>query len=298
MPIVRVDPNPRLFPDGTANKQAGGLVSLKNFLLRTNGIGGQIPQEIGNCKHLSLVDLDENRFYGPIPSSLVLRIAGNLLGGKIPDEIVQLNKLAVLDISSNRISGEIPAQIGNLSNLYVLNLKDNMLSGGVPVEIRELSKLGYLDLSMNMLSGPIPYQIGGCSRLQLLRLGKNNLSGTIPRQIGNLSCTATNGKGWGNKKNKLVIFVALISSALFVSLGFVGFTAICCHRRKSRNMSTHENRSRRENPFLIWCFDGRIVYKVEWEELERFIKWKSQVVKCSLQKSLMVLWFKTERLRQ
>ncbi|KAB5564354.1 hypothetical protein DKX38_004408 [Salix brachista] len=174
--------DPRLFPDGSAANKTG-LVSLKNFLLQTTGLGGRIPEEIGNCKFLSLLALDENRFYGPIPSSLV---AGNLLGGKIPDEVVLLNHLRVIDLSSNQISGELPAQLGKLSNLLVLNLKDNMLSGQVPVGIEGLSSLENLDLSSNMLSGPIPYQIGECSKLRFLSLGMNSFKGTIPYQIGNL----------------------------------------------------------------------------------------------------------------
>ncbi|KAJ6695682.1 LEUCINE RICH REPEAT FAMILY PROTEIN EXPRESSED [Salix koriyanagi] len=61
--------DPRLFPDGSAASKTG-LVSLKNFLLQKTRIGGRIPEEIGNCKFLSLLALDESRFYGPIPSSL------------------------------------------------------------------------------------------------------------------------------------------------------------------------------------------------------------------------------------
>ncbi|KAG6780904.1 hypothetical protein POTOM_013783 [Populus tomentosa] len=235
--------DPRLFPDGSAANKTG-LVSLKNFLLQTTGLGGRIPEEIGNCKFLSLLALDENRFHGSIPSSLgnsseltvlrlsdnllsgnippnigtlskltdlrlyinqlsgfvpaelgnlssltkltALRVDGNLLGGKIPDEVVLLNQLRVIDLSSNQIFGELPAQLGKLSNLLVLNLKDNMLSGQLPAGIDGLSSLEYLDLSLNMLSGPIPYQIGECSKLRVLSLGRNRLNGTIPYQIGNL----------------------------------------------------------------------------------------------------------------
>jgi hypothetical protein len=51
----------RLFPDGTG-KSKTGLISLKNFLLQTNELGGRIPEEIGNLKHLVILALDGNNF--------------------------------------------------------------------------------------------------------------------------------------------------------------------------------------------------------------------------------------------
>nr|POF25449.1 putative leucine-rich repeat receptor-like protein kinase [Quercus suber] len=59
-----------LFPaDGTSLSKTG-LLSLKNFLLQGNELGGRIPEEIGNLKYLVLLDLDENYFCGPIPPSI------------------------------------------------------------------------------------------------------------------------------------------------------------------------------------------------------------------------------------
>jgi Leucine-rich repeat (LRR) protein len=120
--------DPRLFPDGSAANKTG-LVSLKNFLLQTTGLGGRIPEEIGNCKFLSLLALDENRFHGPIPSSLgnsseltVLRLSNNLLSRNIPPNIVTLSKLTDLRLLTNRLSGFVPAELGNLSSLTVLHL--------------------------------------------------------------------------------------------------------------------------------------------------------------------------------
>jgi Leucine-rich repeat (LRR) protein len=120
--------DPRLFPDGSAANKTG-LVSLKNFLLQTTGLGGRIPEEIGNCKFLSLLALDENRFHGPIPSSLgnsseltVLRLSNNLLSGNIPPNIGTLSKLTDLRLLTNQLSGFVPAELGNLSSLTVLHL--------------------------------------------------------------------------------------------------------------------------------------------------------------------------------
>ncbi|KAJ7003821.1 MDIS1-interacting receptor like kinase 2 [Populus alba x Populus x berolinensis] len=476
--------DPRLFPDGSAANKTG-LVSLKNLLLQTTGLGGRIPEEIGNCKFLSLLALDENRFHGPIPSSLgnsseltvlrlsnnllsgnippnigtlskltdlrlltnqlsgfvpaelgnlssltvlhlaennftghlpqqvcqggklvnfsaafnsfsgpipvslknchtlyrvrlehnqlsgfldqdfgvypnltyidlsfnrvrgelspkwgeckkltVLRVAGNFLGGKIPDELVLLNQLRVIDLSSNQIFGELPAQLGKLSNLLVLNVKDNMFSGQLPVGIDGLSSLenrlngtipyqignlvgllDLLDLGYNLLSGGIPSQLAKLTSLAQLNLSHNNLSGSIPASLSNmLSLVAVNfsynnlegplpdssvfhlvdpnsysnntdlcgevqglrrcttrasEKGGGDKQSKLVIIVASITSALFLSLALVGLIAFL-HHRNSRNVSTHESRSRREIPLPIWFFKGKIAYRDIIEATKNF----------------------------
>ncbi|CAK7334647.1 unnamed protein product [Dovyalis caffra] len=176
---------------GTIPSDIGILSKLQFLDLSTNLLIGttlplslpnltqvEFPEEMGNCKHLFLLALDDNHFYGLIPSSL----------GKIPDEVFLLKQLEALALSSNQVSAEIPAQLGKLSKLLSLNLKDNMLSGQVPVGIGGLSNTDHLDLSMNMLSGPIPCQIGECSRLQVLGLCKNNLN--IPSQFEKLTSLA------------------------------------------------------------------------------------------------------------
>ncbi|KAL0003753.1 hypothetical protein SO802_011314 [Lithocarpus litseifolius] len=239
----------RLFPDGTSLSKTG-LLSLKNFLLQRNKLGGRIPEEIGNLKYLVILALDGNHFCGPIPPSIgnlshlttlllnqnelsgkipislgslklenlflfinklsgsvpdeignlsslvalhlaeknltVLRVAGNMISGTIPNEIVELSQIGYLDLSSNQLSSNIPAEIGKLSKLSYLILKDNKLSGAVPAGIGGLSNLESLDISINMLGGSIPDQIGDCWKLQSLSLSKNCLNGTIPYQIGNL----------------------------------------------------------------------------------------------------------------
>ncbi|GMY07820.1 MDIS1-interacting receptor like kinase 2-like, partial [Fagus crenata] len=53
----------RLFPDGSG-KSKTGLISLKNFLLQTNELGGKIPEEIGNLKHLVILALDDKSLLG------------------------------------------------------------------------------------------------------------------------------------------------------------------------------------------------------------------------------------------
>ncbi|KAL9387258.1 hypothetical protein Peur_020382 [Populus x canadensis] len=199
--------DPRLFPDGSAANKTG-LVSLKNFLLQTTGLGGRIPEEIGNCKFLSLLALDENRFHGPIPSSLgnsseltVLRLSNNLLSGNIPPNIGHvpvgidgLSSLENLDLSLNMLSGPIPYQIGECSKLRFLSLGGNRLNGTIPYQIGNLVGLhDLLDLGYNLLSGGIPSQLAKLTSLAQLNLSHNNLSGSIPASLSNmLSLVAVN----------------------------------------------------------------------------------------------------------
>ncbi|KAF2315781.1 hypothetical protein GH714_040319 [Hevea brasiliensis] len=124
-----------------------GLRSSKPSMPR---LGGRIPEEIDNLKHLSLLALDANHFCHPIPRS-VLRISGIMLSGEVAVEITRSNWLAVLDLSSNQISRQMPAQLGKLSKLLFLSLKDNSPSGQVPAEIGELYSLQSLDSSNRRL---------------------------------------------------------------------------------------------------------------------------------------------------
>ncbi|KAF2315810.1 hypothetical protein GH714_040349 [Hevea brasiliensis] len=109
-----------------------GLRSSKPSMPR---LGGRIPEEIDNLKHLSLLALDANHFCDPIPRS-VLRIAGIMLSGEVAVEISRSNWLAVLDLSSNQISRQMPAQLGKLSKLLFLSLKYNSPSAASRHQIR------------------------------------------------------------------------------------------------------------------------------------------------------------------
>lgn len=50
-------------------------------------------------------------------SAASLRLYGNGLVGKIPEELGSLTKLTSLELQGNQLSGEIPIALGNLSVL-------------------------------------------------------------------------------------------------------------------------------------------------------------------------------------
>ncbi|XP_026423533.1 receptor-like protein EIX1 [Papaver somniferum] len=83
--------------------------------LSSNELEGEIPEEIGLLKGLSMLNLSHNRLSGEIPSSVGL-----------------MNGLESLDLSYNKLSGVIPPSLASMDFLGYLNLSHNNLSGRIP----------------------------------------------------------------------------------------------------------------------------------------------------------------------
>ncbi|KAG2594280.1 hypothetical protein PVAP13_5NG636300 [Panicum virgatum] len=139
------------------------LHNLKTVSLSGNRFFGAVPQDIGQCPHLSTLDLSSNAF-----------------DGHLPDSIAQLASLVYLSASGNRLSGDVPAWLGKLAAVQHLDLSDNALTGTLPDSLGDLKALRYLSLSRNQLSGSVPASLSGCAKLAELHLRGNNLSGSIP----------------------------------------------------------------------------------------------------------------------
>ncbi|XP_020114517.1 probable leucine-rich repeat receptor-like protein kinase At5g63930 [Ananas comosus] len=139
---------------------------------------------------LSVLDLSNNFFVGPILNATLLRLqylllSNNSFDGNLPFALCESTSLQVLDISNNKLSGEIPSCLGvSQDQLLVLDMMNNTLSGKIPTSLGELRALSILDLSNNRLSGKIPSSLQYCRQLVNLNLGYNNFSRTIPKWIG------------------------------------------------------------------------------------------------------------------
>ena len=83
---------------------------VTSLQLGRNGLGGEIPPELGNLTELRGLDL-----------------SGNELSGEIPPELGNLANLTSLGLGENGLSGEIPPELGNLANLEWLSLGSNQL---------------------------------------------------------------------------------------------------------------------------------------------------------------------------
>nr|XP_023892072.1 probable LRR receptor-like serine/threonine-protein kinase At3g47570 [Quercus suber] len=137
--------------------------------LSTRGLVGSLSPYIGNLSFIREI-----------------KLANNIIGGKIPDEVGRLFRLQLLRLSNNSFQGEIPANLSHCSNLKILRVGFNNLSGSIPKELASLSKLKFLALSTNNLRGGIPPFFGNFSSLQVLSAAENVFGGHIPDAFGQL----------------------------------------------------------------------------------------------------------------
>jgi hypothetical protein len=85
--------------------------SLEDLLLNCNSLSGEIPQELGRCKHLKRLWLQENA-----------------LCGQIPTQIGQCAALVSIDLNCNQLSGAFPKSINQLAQLVHLSVDQNTLT--------------------------------------------------------------------------------------------------------------------------------------------------------------------------
>ncbi|XP_058736276.1 probable leucine-rich repeat receptor-like protein kinase At1g35710 [Vicia villosa] len=179
---------------GVVPKEIGLLSKLTLLDLSSNGLGGEIPPLLGNLTKLTHLDLSSNILGGEIPPSLGnltklthLYLFSNSLVGEIPPSLGNLTKLTLLDLSSNNLKGELPPSLGNLTKLTLLYLFSNALGGEIPPSLGNLTKLTLLYLFSNALGGEISPSLGNLTKLTHLDLSSNVLGGEIPPSLGNLT---------------------------------------------------------------------------------------------------------------
>ncbi|KAF7127350.1 hypothetical protein RHSIM_Rhsim11G0079500 [Rhododendron simsii] len=194
---------------GVACRMAGRVITRID--LKSYGLKGTLSNlNFSSLPHILSLDLENNSFYGTIPSRIGclsrltnLSLSANSLSGSIPAVMGQLSNLKTLELHQNQIGGSIPHEIkflisltelslysnnltGNLVNLTTLYLGANHLSGAIPEEVWTLRSLVDLELSINNLTGTIPSSIGNLVNLTTLYLHTNHLSGTIPDEVWTL----------------------------------------------------------------------------------------------------------------
>jgi hypothetical protein len=85
---------------------------------------GSIPDEIGSCKSLTIINLARNR-----------------LDGAIPDTLGSIDVLNSLNLSNNELSGSIPSSLGALT-LSSIDFSNNQLSGPIPNSLISVGNRG------------------------------------------------------------------------------------------------------------------------------------------------------------
>ncbi|XP_065015452.1 receptor-like protein EIX2 [Musa acuminata AAA Group] len=201
------------------------LTHLKMLRLRSNMLGGIIPDQLGLLSELQVLDLAGNNFAGTVPHWIanlsamvstdkriteffVTTASGNTVDyvgieltaiyqesllvtikGRDLEYSNTLSLVMSTDLSANDLHGQIPDSITDLVGLQSLNLSGNSLKGSIPRKIGNLQQLESLDLSKNLLDGEIPSSISALNYLSYLNLSYNKLSGRIP--VGNQMQTLT-----------------------------------------------------------------------------------------------------------
>ncbi|KAH9699477.1 putative leucine-rich repeat receptor-like protein kinase [Citrus sinensis] len=174
--------------------EIGNMKSLSDLQLSENILNGSIPLALGNLTNLVVLDLSTNKLSGSIPLSFanltslsILYLYENSLCDSIPKEIGNMNSLSILDLSSNKLNGSIPLSLANLTNsLKVLYLSSNHIVGEIPLGHGMLSSLIQLTLNNNELSGQLSPELGSLIQLEYLDLSANTFHKSIPESLSNL----------------------------------------------------------------------------------------------------------------
>ena len=165
------------------------LSRLKRLELQQNNISSKLP-DLTSLKNLNYLDVSDNRFSGPVPSSLPgslvqISMRNNLFQGTIPKSFRNLTSLEVIDLSHNELSGSVPSFIFTHQTLQQLTLSFNGFTSldspryspsGLP------SELISVDLSNNKIRGPLPLFMGLLPKLSALSLENNSFFGMVPTQ--------------------------------------------------------------------------------------------------------------------
>ncbi|MDE0249184.1 MAG: leucine-rich repeat domain-containing protein [Gammaproteobacteria bacterium] len=175
--------------EGPIPRELGGLAGLETLILFENQLTGSIPAELGELAEVRLVVLAANQLSGPIPAELgaladveELFLNDNQLTS-VPAELGGLSKLLALSLASNDLTS-IPGELGELGNLRTLELQGNQLAS-VPAELGRLAELVELHLHFNELTS-VPEELGDLGSLRWLDLEGNRLA-SVPAELGRLA---------------------------------------------------------------------------------------------------------------
>ncbi|KAL5839315.1 hypothetical protein ACOSQ4_011923 [Xanthoceras sorbifolium] len=179
----------RRLKHGEIPHELGNLTKLVVLSLLNNSLTGPIPSTVFNLSSLEIMDFSGNSLKGDLPRENMCKylpalrelvMSGNLLTGRIPNNLWQCTNLRLVTLAQNRFEGSIPRDIGNLTLINKLSLGDNNLIGEIPEELGNLANLESITLKNNTLTGPIPSGFFNHSSLRIMDFTENSLTGNLP----------------------------------------------------------------------------------------------------------------------
>ncbi|XP_027366245.1 probable LRR receptor-like serine/threonine-protein kinase At1g34110 [Abrus precatorius] len=157
---------------------------INQITLDPAGYSATLTPLISQLTQLVTLDLADNSFFGPIPSSIsslsnlqTFTLRSNSFTGSIPPSITNLKSLQSLDLSQNSLSGSLPNSFNSLTSIRRIDLSFNKLTGSIPKLPPNLLELA---IKTNSLSGPLQKQdFEGLNQLEVVELSENALTGTV-----------------------------------------------------------------------------------------------------------------------
>ncbi|OWM67450.1 hypothetical protein CDL15_Pgr028313 [Punica granatum] len=182
---------------------------------------GKLPVEIGNLKHLGVLDL-----------------SGNKLSGKIPSSLGSCMSLEYLSMGDNMVTGPIPSALSSLKGIQELNLSHNRLSGQIPDFLEDLN-LTSLDLSFNNFQGNLP--TGGifANTSATLVLVNEKLCGGLP-EYRLPKCMSTGRSTNGRVRNVSIYTLSGILAIVFM----LSFLCFLWHRKQRKTVASSSSNDR------------------------------------------------------
>lgn len=119
--------------------------------LKSNGLKGSIPEEIGNVTELEVLRLEGSR-----PTNYIGCAGNDLNGSALPDGLFSLKQLSDLDLEYTCMGGTLRPEVGRLTSLTSLQLHGNYIGGTIPTELGRLTALQILKLGRNPFTGTLP----------------------------------------------------------------------------------------------------------------------------------------------
>ncbi|CAA0838206.1 Probable inactive receptor kinase [Striga hermonthica] len=199
-------------PENTLSR----LSALQILSLRSNGINGTFPPDLGGLKNLTFLYLQYNNFSGPLPLDFTL-----------------WSNLSIVDLSHNRFNGSIPSSFSGLSRLTSLDLAFNSLSGEIPD--LPLPSLGLLNLSCNNLVGSVPKSLQRFPKSAFVGNNQSLLDYTVVSSPLVLAPRENDSRSKNVRRlSESALLGIVIACSVLGILGF-GFLLLVCLFRRTPN---------------------------------------------------------------